>query len=131
MNCNSNQSWNSYKCRCGCKNLKEHHACKNDDIWNPATCTYEKGKDLASIINHFVIICDEIIDAVLSDALNTHVTSYDKATKTVQTENISTKTVSTKSHVTNLYILLTFLLITIALLIVVNIYCYQIKHRSQ
>ena len=39
-----------------------------------------------------MIICDEIIDAVLSDALNTHVTSYDKATKTVQTENISTKT---------------------------------------
>ena len=36
--CNSNQKWNNNKCLCERKNLKEHHACKKDYIWNLATC---------------------------------------------------------------------------------------------
>ena len=40
----------------GVKIWKSIMHAKKDDIWNPATCTYEKGKYLASIINHFVII---------------------------------------------------------------------------
>ena len=33
---------------------------KKDYVWNPATCNYENGKYLASIIDK--LICDEIID---------------------------------------------------------------------
>ena len=32
------------KCWCGCKNPKEHHACKKYYIWDPAACNCEKGK---------------------------------------------------------------------------------------
>ena len=31
-------------------------------VWNPATCTCENGKYLASIMDDSGIICDEIID---------------------------------------------------------------------
>ena len=34
-----------------------------DYIWNPAACSFEKGKYLASIIDDSVIMCDEVIDA--------------------------------------------------------------------
>ena len=95
MNCNSNQKWNNHKCWCGWKNPKKHHWCKKDYIWNPATCNYEKGKYLASIIDDSLIACNEIIDGVLSDALKTRVTSWGKATENVQTKSTSTKTVST------------------------------------
>ena len=42
--------------------------CKNnifekDYVWNPATCSCENGKYLASILDDSVIICDEIIYA--------------------------------------------------------------------
>ena len=40
--------WNSGKYKCECKNLKEHHVCKKNYIWNPATCSYENDKNLAS-----------------------------------------------------------------------------------
>ena len=35
---------------------------KKDSIWNPATCSCEDGKYLASIINDLVITYHEIID---------------------------------------------------------------------
>ena len=41
--CNSNQKWNNNKCRCVCKNPKEHH-CKKNYFWNPATCSCKNGK---------------------------------------------------------------------------------------
>ena len=50
------------KCRCECKNPKEHHVCKKSYICT-ATCTCKKGKYLGSIIDTSVITCDEIINA--------------------------------------------------------------------
>ena len=55
----SNQKWNNNKCRCECK---QRHICEKDYIWNPATCSCENGKYLASIINDSVITCDEVIE---------------------------------------------------------------------
>ena len=40
--CNSNQMWNSKKCRCECKNLRKHHVCEKDYSLNPSTCACEK-----------------------------------------------------------------------------------------
>ena len=57
--CNSNQKWNNDKCWYKCK---KHHICEKGYIWNPATCTYENGTYLASIIGNSVITGDEIID---------------------------------------------------------------------
>ena len=48
---------NNNKCRCECKN---HHICKKDYVWNPATCNCKNEKYFASIMDK--IICDEIID---------------------------------------------------------------------
>ena len=90
IKCSLNQKWNNNKCSCDCKNLKEHHVCKKDYIWNLVTCSCKHGTYLASIIDHSVIMCDEIIQTI----------------KTVQT-----KTVLTKSTTTNIYISHAFLLI--------------------
>ena len=59
--CNPNQMLNKGICWCECKNLRKHHVCKKDNIWNPATCNYEIGKYLASITDDSMITCDEII----------------------------------------------------------------------
>ena len=40
-----------------------HHLYEKDSIWNPATCSCENGKYLASLIDDSVIMSDEIIDA--------------------------------------------------------------------
>ena len=58
--CNSYRKWNNDKCLCECENLKEHHMYKKGYIWNPAICSCENGKYLASIIDHSVNTCDEI-----------------------------------------------------------------------
>ena len=60
--CNLNQKWNNSKFQCQCKNLKEHHVCKKDYIWSPATCSCKNDKYLASTIDDSVIMCDEIIE---------------------------------------------------------------------
>ena len=78
--CNSNQKWNDYKYRCECK---KHHICEKDYIWNPATCSCENGKYLASIIYDLVITCDEIIDAESN--------LYDEETKKKQSQQIVMK----------------------------------------
>ena len=57
--CNSDQKWNSKKCRC---ERKKHQICEKDYIWNLATCSCENGKYLESITDDSVITCDEIID---------------------------------------------------------------------
>ena len=47
------------KCWCECKK----HICETDYIWNPCTCNYENGKNLASIIDDdSVNKCDEIVE---------------------------------------------------------------------
>ena len=55
------------KCWCECKK----HVCGKDYIWNPATCSYENGKYLTSIMDDSAIVCNEIIE------------SYDKETKAI------------------------------------------------
>ena len=57
---NSDQWWNNNKCRCECK---KRHICEKDHIWNPATCSCENGKYLASIMDDSTITCDEIIES--------------------------------------------------------------------
>ena len=53
---NSNQNWNSDKCRSECKNRRKHHVCeKNIFIRNPRTSTCENVKYLGSIIADSVI----------------------------------------------------------------------------
>ena len=54
---NSNQKWNKDKCRCKCKT----HIFEKGYIWNPATCSCEKSKYLASVIDDLVITSDEIV----------------------------------------------------------------------
>ena len=81
--------------------------------WNPATCSCENGKYLASIIDDSVITCDEVIE---------------EETKTVRTNFIERNAIcKTKNFCT----LLSSLLITIALLIAVSIYCYLIKYKAK
>ena len=43
--------------------VQKHHICKKDYIRNPATCSCENTKYLASIIHDSAITCDEVIDA--------------------------------------------------------------------
>ena len=38
---------------------KKHHICEKGYVWNPSTCNYENGKNLASIMDNSAIICDE------------------------------------------------------------------------
>ena len=47
------------KCRCECK---KRHIYEKNYIWNPATCNYENGNYLASIMDDSAIICNEVID---------------------------------------------------------------------
>ena len=75
--CNSNQNWNNDKCQL---NVKKHHTCEKDYIWNPATCGCENGNYLASIIDNSMITCDEIIDMEAK--------LYDEETKTNTTNFI-------------------------------------------
>ena len=50
-----NQKSNIYKCRCACENPKNHDVCEKDYIGNPATCSCENGKYLASIVKNSVV----------------------------------------------------------------------------
>ena len=59
---NSNQKWNNDKCRCEWRNPKEQHMCEKHYIWNPATCSCENHKYLATIIGDSVIRCDKILE---------------------------------------------------------------------
>ena len=79
-------------------------------FWNPAACSCENGKYLASILGDSTIICDEVIE------------SYEKET------NFNEKKAICKTQ--NFYILL-FLLIAIALLIATSIYSYLKKYLAK
>ena len=67
---------------------------------NPATCNCENGKNLPSIMDDSLIICDEIIN--------------------VKKTNFNEKLITCKTQ--NFCILLAFLLITVVLLIAVSIF---------
>ena len=99
------------KCWCECKNPREHPVWGQNYIWNPATCSWENGKYIGSIIVDSVITCDEIIEE----------------TKTVPTKSISTKTILIKCTSKNLH----FTSLIIALLVIVTIYCFFIKWEAK
>ena len=42
-------------------NVKKHHMCEKDYVWNPATWNCENGKCLTSIMDDSGIICDEVV----------------------------------------------------------------------
>lgn len=77
----------------------------------PSTCTCENVKHLEHIVDDSVVTCKEIIESI----------------KTVP-KNFNKKETTCTA---NFCILLTFLFITILLLIIVNTYCYHIKHKSK
>ena len=52
---------------------------EKDNIWNPATCSCQHGKYLASIIDDSAITCDEIID------VDVEAKSIDEGRKTFST----------------------------------------------
>ena len=56
----SNQWRNNGKCLRECK---KYNICKNNYIWNPASCSSENCKYLANILDDSVIKCDEIIES--------------------------------------------------------------------
>ena len=53
--CKSDQSWNNQKGWCEFKKLYY--------TWTSSACSCKNGKYLASIMDNWAIICDEIIDA--------------------------------------------------------------------
>ena len=87
---------------------------------DPATCSCENEKYLASIMNDSAIMCDEIIDVAAK--------SNDEDTKNIPT-NFNEKKVPCKTQ--NFYILIAFLLIAIALLIVVSVQYYLMKYQGK
>ena len=70
---NSNQTWNNDKCLCECKNPTEHRVGEKKN-WNPATCSCENGKYVASITDNSVITCDHIINDKISSKTKTFTT---------------------------------------------------------
>ena len=89
------------------------HVREKDYIWDPATCSCQYGKYLASIMDDSAIICDEFM------SVNAKAKSNNKET------NFNEKNIACKTQ--NFYFTC-FLLITIKLLVAVIIYCYLIKH---
>ena len=79
---------NNDKSQCECKN---RHICENDYVWNPATCSCENRKYLASTMDDSAIMCDEIIE------------SYDKETKIIPT-NFNVKKQSIKRKISTFYL---------------------------
>ena len=76
--CNSNQNWNSDKCRYECKNPRKNDVCAKDDMVNPSICTCKNGKCLESIIGDSVITCDEIIEVTKNIPIKTISTIYNE-----------------------------------------------------
>ena len=62
--CNLNQKRNKNKCQCKWKNLKQHHICEKDCLWNPATWSCENGKYVESIIDNSATTCNQIIGTI-------------------------------------------------------------------
>ena len=54
---NSDHWWKNDKCR---YEYKKCHVCEKDYIWNPATCSCQNGKYLASFIDDSATACDEL-----------------------------------------------------------------------
>ena len=70
--CNSDKWWNNDKCRYECKKCQ---ACETYYVRNPATCSCENGKYLASIMDDSAIMCDEVKESCDEDV---EANSWDK-----------------------------------------------------
>ena len=110
--------WNNDKCWCECK---KHHICETYYVWNPAPCSCENGKYLASTVDGSAIKCDGTVNA------DAEAKSNEKETKTFPII-FNEKKVDCKTQ--NCYILLAFSSISIALLIDLSIYCHLVKYRQ-
>ena len=100
--CDSDQWSNNDKCWCECM---KRHICEKYYVCNTATCNYENGKYLASVLDDSAVSSDEIKE------------SYKEETKAIPSNFYEKKAIH---KLQNFYILLTFLLITITLLIAVS-----------
>ena len=122
--CNSNQERNNETWQFECRN---YCTCEKDHSWNPATCTWENGKYLGSIIGDSVIICDETISA--ADSVSTSV-----STNVISTVSTSLYNENVKYKI-NCYILYTVSMMVILLLIITIIFYHYdyhyAKHRSK
>ena len=115
INCNSNQKKEQWQMLMRATKFKEKLCLWKRFIWNPSAYTCENGKYLEIIIGDSVIVC--IVEVTKADTTNTIPIIFNE-------EKLSCK-------IENFYILLTFVLIAMSLLIIVNIYCYFMKHRSK
>ena len=44
------------------KNVKEHHVCKKDCVWNPVACSWNNGKYFENVTDDSVITSDKTIE---------------------------------------------------------------------
>ena len=73
------------KCWCQCK-CKKHHLCEKHYFWDPATCKYENGKYLASIMDDSVITCDEVLE-LYNEEIKTIPTNFNEKNTTCTIDN--------------------------------------------
>ena len=106
LRCNSNQKWNNDKCECKCK---KYYTCKKNINWNPSMCICDNSKYLKSIVDDWVIECDEVIN--FTDSVSTNVTNTISKNVTVTVPiNSDDKKVRYKM---DYYIFHTFLIVVI------------------
>ena len=67
-------------------NVKNVMYMKKNYVWNLASCSYETGKYLASIMDNSAIICDEVIESC-SEEIKTVPKILNKKKATCKTEN--------------------------------------------
>ena len=66
--------------------MLKSHVCEKDYVWNPATCSCENEKYLASIMDDSAIKCDEIIESSDEEA-NIIPTNFNKKKATCKMDN--------------------------------------------
>ena len=99
---------------------------RKDYSWNPATCIYQKSMCSKSIVENWVIMCDEIITA--TDIVTTNMTNTvtENMTNTVSIDVTSTVSPNSEMYC---YILHTFLLMII-LLFIIAFTCYHFTKQK-
>ena len=61
--------------------------CLKKDAWNPSICTYENSRNLKSIGNTSVIVCNEIINAMVIVSTNATNIISANVTRTILTNS--------------------------------------------
>ena len=118
------------KCRCECKNPKEHQVRKKDYIWNLATSSCQNGECLASSIDDSVTTSEQIVNA--ADSVSTSVTNIRNTISRNVTSTMSINSDDKKaSYKIRCYIFHAVLLLIILLLIIAIICYHYAKHKSK